>query len=133
MDDEQDSIDLADDVDTYGCGEEEEDVADDKDRAGVFQSVTRTFGDGSIGLEKSDQAGWRQLSGGGLPQSEDFHNFHNFLIIDNVSLLGVHRPGTTASITTTVMAVERSERVSACRFTVTVLPVSGVRGIVESG
>jgi len=31
------------------------------------------------------------------------------------------------------MAVERSERVSACRFTVTVLPVSGVRGIVESG
>ena len=56
MVDEQDSIDLADDVDTYGGGEEEEDVADDKDRAGVFQSVTRTFGDGSIGLEKSDQA-----------------------------------------------------------------------------
>jgi hypothetical protein len=27
---------------------------DDKDRAGVFQSVTRIFGDGSIGLEKSD-------------------------------------------------------------------------------
>ena len=24
---------------------------DDKDRAGVFQSVTRIFGDGSIGLE----------------------------------------------------------------------------------
>jgi hypothetical protein len=55
MDDEQDSIDLADDVDTYGDGEEE-DVADDKDRAGVFQSVTRIFGDGSIGLEKSDLA-----------------------------------------------------------------------------
>jgi len=31
------------------------------------------------------------------------------------------------------MAVERSERVVVCRFTVTVLPVSGVRGIVESG
>jgi hypothetical protein len=29
---------------------------DDKDRAGVFQSVTRIFGDGSIGLEKSDLA-----------------------------------------------------------------------------
>ncbi|KAJ6870106.1 hypothetical protein NC652_035880 [Populus alba x Populus x berolinensis] len=57
MDDEQDSIDLADDVDTYGGGEEEEeDVADDKDRAGVFQSATRTFGDGSIGLENSDLA-----------------------------------------------------------------------------
>jgi hypothetical protein len=33
MDDEQDSIDLADDVNTYGGGEEE-DMADDKDRAG---------------------------------------------------------------------------------------------------
>ncbi|KAJ6864012.1 hypothetical protein NC651_034741 [Populus alba x Populus x berolinensis] len=121
MDDEQDSIDLADDVDTYGGGEEEEeeDVADDKDRAGVFQSATRTFGDGSIGLEKSDLArgGDNYQPGTTFPRS----------------LLGVHRPGTTASITTTVMAVERSERVSACRFTVTVLPVSGVRGIVESG
>jgi hypothetical protein len=48
-------IDLADDVDTYGGGEEE-DIADDKDRAIVFQSVTRTFGDSSIGLEKSDLA-----------------------------------------------------------------------------
>nr|TKR91203.1 hypothetical protein D5086_0000225740 [Populus alba] len=114
MDDEQDSIDLADDVDTYGGGEEEEeeDVADDKDRAGVFQSATRTFGDGSIGLEKSD------LARGG-------DNYQ-------VSSRGPSA-GTTASITTTVMAVERSERVSACRFTVTVLPVSGARGIVESG
>jgi hypothetical protein len=48
-------IDLADDVNTYGGGEEE-DMADDKDRASVFQSVTRTFGDSSIGLEKSDLA-----------------------------------------------------------------------------
>ncbi|KAJ6967637.1 hypothetical protein NC653_035761 [Populus alba x Populus x berolinensis] len=91
MDDEQDSIDLADDVDTYGGGEEEEeeDVADDKDRAGVFQSATRTFGDGSIGLEKSD------LARGG-------DNYQ-------VSSRGPSA-GTTASITTTVMAVERSER-----------------------
>jgi len=31
-------IDLADDVDTYGGGEEE-DIADDKDRASVFQGL----------------------------------------------------------------------------------------------
>jgi hypothetical protein len=42
-------------ADTYGGGEEE-DIAHDKDRAGVFQSVRRTFADGSIGLEKSDLA-----------------------------------------------------------------------------
>jgi len=37
-------------VDTYGDGEEEDDVANDKDSAGVFQSVTSTFGNGNIGL-----------------------------------------------------------------------------------
>jgi hypothetical protein len=41
-------------VDTYDDGEEEDDVANDKDRASVFQSVTSTFGDGNIRLEKSD-------------------------------------------------------------------------------
>ncbi|KAJ6864002.1 hypothetical protein NC651_034735 [Populus alba x Populus x berolinensis] len=49
-DDEQDSIDLADDVDTYGGGEEEEDVADDKDRAGVYQSQ---------GLLGTAASGWK--------------------------------------------------------------------------
>jgi len=43
-------------VDTYGDGEEDDDVANDKDSAGVFQSVTSTFGNGNIGLEKSDLA-----------------------------------------------------------------------------
>ena len=46
----EDLVDLADDVDTYGDGEEEDDVANDKDSAGVFQSVTSTFGNGNIGL-----------------------------------------------------------------------------------
>ncbi|KAJ6967624.1 hypothetical protein NC653_035752 [Populus alba x Populus x berolinensis] len=55
----QNLVNLVDDVDTYGDGEE--DVADDEDRAGVFQSVTSTFGDCSNGLEKSGK-GWRQLS-----------------------------------------------------------------------
>lgn len=50
----EDLVDLSDDVDTYGDGEE--DVADDEDRAGVFQAVTRTFGDSSNGLEKLDLA-----------------------------------------------------------------------------
>jgi hypothetical protein len=36
----EDLVDLADDVDTYGDGEE--DVADDKDRAGVFQRLLGT-------------------------------------------------------------------------------------------
>ena len=90
----EDLVDLADDVDTYGDGEE--DVADDKDRAGVFQSVTETFGNNSNGLEKSDLAKYgdnyhilifkcsKNKLGGVLPQSEDLNNFHNFLIINNV-------------------------------------------------
>ncbi|KAJ6897620.1 hypothetical protein NC652_024423 [Populus alba x Populus x berolinensis] len=49
MDDEQDSIDLADDVDTYGGGEEK-DVADDKDRAGMYQSQ---------GLLGTAASGWK--------------------------------------------------------------------------
>jgi hypothetical protein len=48
----EDLVDLADDMDTYGDGEE--DVADDEDKAGVFQSVIMIFGDSSNGLEKSD-------------------------------------------------------------------------------
>ncbi|KAJ6749433.1 hypothetical protein OIU85_000109 [Salix viminalis] len=33
------------------------------------------------------------------------------------SLPGVHTPGTSSSTTTTVMAMKRRKRVSACRFT----------------
>ena len=50
----EDLVDLSDDVDTYGDGEE--DVADDEDRVGVFQAVTRNFEDSNNGLEKSDLA-----------------------------------------------------------------------------
>ena len=68
-------------MDTYGNGAE--DVADDEDRAGVCQAVTRTFGDCSNGLEKSDLAKdgdnyhvlifkySKNKLGGVLPQSED--------------------------------------------------------------
>jgi len=51
----------------------------------------------------------------------------NFIFLYKV--YGVHRPGTTASITTTVLAMEWSERVSACRFMVTVLPFHGFEGL----
>ncbi|KAJ6864005.1 hypothetical protein NC651_034737 [Populus alba x Populus x berolinensis] len=71
----EDLVDLSDDVDTYGDGEE--DVADDEDRAGVFQAVTRTFGDGSNGLEKSDLAkdGDNYHSGESSPEVTDIEAF----------------------------------------------------------
>jgi hypothetical protein len=90
----EDLVDLADDVDTYG--DREEDVADDEDRAGVFQLVITTFGNSSNGLEKSGLVKNRDnyhvsifkysknKLGGVLPQSEDLNNFYNFLIIHNV-------------------------------------------------
>jgi len=90
----EDLVDLADDMDTYGYGEE--DVADDEGRACVFQSVTRTLEDSSNGLEKSNLAKYgdnyhilifkcsKNKLDGVLPQSEDLNNFHSFLIINNV-------------------------------------------------